>query len=169
MKKIVFALILSLAPASLLHAAEFVQITQDEVDIRLSPSDTAEVLGQADKGMIFWKQKSRTEGWYSIWLSYGTASSRYIHLSTAVEVDEPTEDKINKETVGITDACKEWFVAERRAKEESIAQETDLKKQHKLYSLLYEKYNFEIKKSYDISTAKPNEFNMWCVINVPLR
>ncbi len=149
-----------IAQATALHAAEYVEISKDNVNIRTSASSSATVVGQAAKGMIFRLIGTRDE-WHEIALPSG--EYRYFHSSLGGTVADAPGLTSSKDV--LVNTCREFVAAENKAVDESTAKEPDIMKQIDLGRLLVDRYKLTIFKKYGIPPARTTELTVWCAKN----
>ncbi len=149
-----------IAQANILHAAKYVEVSKDNVNIRTSASSSATVIGQAAKGMVFRLIGTNNE-WHEIALSSG--EYRYFHASLGENVVNAPQLTSSEDV--LIGTCREFVAAENRATEEATVREPDIMKQIDLDRLLTDRYKLKVFKKYDIAPARTTELTVWCVEN----
>ena len=131
MSKIIYVSILLLMHVGIVEAQVYVEVTGSTVNVRISPSESAQIVGKAYKGMIF-SLESTPDNWYEVVLPSG--EYRYFHTSLGAPVNSVAEltNSINV----LQSACAEYIAAERSANEQAEAQEPDFMKQIDLARVL---------------------------------
>lgn len=160
MSKYIYVSILLLMHVGIVQAQEYVEVTGSTANVRISPSESAQIVGKAYKGMIF-SLEGTPENWYEVALPSG--EYRYFHTSLGTPVESVAE--LTNPISVLKSACAEYIAAERRANKQAKAQEPDIMKQIDLSRVLVDKYKLEIHKKYDIPPARKVELTVWCVTN----
>lgn len=159
MYKLICASILSFALSSFAYA-DYVEVTVDAANVRISPSEASEIVGQAYKGMIF-SLEGTAESWLQIALPSG--EYRYLHVSLAATVN--SVPALTDSEAILRSACEEYLSAEKQANLQAEALEPDFMKRIDLSRVLTDKYKLEIHNKYKIPPARKGELSVWCVTN----
>ena len=141
-------------------ADEYVEVTKDNVNIRTDASESAEVVSQAYKGMIF-KLGKKNGDWYGI----VTPSGEYRYLHSSLGTISNTEPTLTDSEAVLKVACQEIIAAEGKANEEAQAIEPDILKQIDVSRVFVDKYKLAIFKKHDIPPARSVSLNVWCATN----
>ncbi len=152
-----FALIIAM-PAIAYSADEYIQVTGDEVNVRLLPSTSSVIITTARKGDVF-KLKGRKQGWYAIAMFSG--EYRYLHSSLA-ELTKSVPP-LSSSTGVRRKACQALVRAQDRAVAEAEARyPTDFGRETDLERLLYDRYELPIFQKYGIAPAHNSKLVVEC-------